>query len=87
MCRKPLAVLELRDGEPEGEVVLAEAAGGGLEAGLLVRHARPEALRMCLEERRAEAGRQGLDDGEELVRPAALAECERGIDRPDEDPA
>ena len=81
---EPLGVLELRHREPEGEVVLAEAACGSLEAGLLVRHARAEALRLRLEEGRTDARRELLDHGEKLVGPAELAEGERGFDRPHE---
>ena len=77
-------MLEQRDGEPERDVVFAEAGRRGLEARLVVGHAGAKALRLRFEERCAQPRRERLDRREQLVRATALAEGQRRLDGPDE---
>src|SRR5215211_1218231 len=88
---KPLAVLKEGDGQPEGNSQLSQHPGGRLEAGLegfMITadrgHPGPEPCGLRLQEGGSLPGWQLLDDCEEFLDLAEVAQGECGLGRPDE---
>src|SRR5581483_12327715 len=79
-----LRVLEQRDGEPERDAQRAEARSRVRETPGVAGLPGAETDRVRVEEGRANARRESIEEPEELVRPRRVAESERRLERLDD---